>query len=520
VSTPQRTPRSPFEPDAAPPALRVRGVSKRYGDLLANDGIDLEVRPGEILALLGENGAGKSTLVRVLAGLTRPEEGEVAVEGRPLPLGDPDAARTSGIGVVHQHFMLVPDMTATENVALSHGNAQPWRLDLVRIREQLTELSRRYSLPVRPDEPVRTLPVGERQRIEILKCLLTDSRVLLLDEPSAVLSPAEWDRLADVLRALAQSGMAVILITHKLAEIASIADRCTVIRSGRVVDTVQVEGTSAEELARMMVGREVALRRERPRAELSGPVLRTEGLMLARYRGERDLGPVDLEVRGGEVLGVAGVEGNGQSELADLLAGIRAPSAGQVTVTAADGSRPGRTGIIAEDRHTDGLALPLSVQDNLMMRVSAGPAFSRFGVLRTRRIREHCTELMERFQVRAHGVTAPVEELSGGNQQKIVLARELSGEPDLLVASQPTRGLDVGAIEFVHSRIDAHKLAGGATVLFSAELDEIFSLSDRIAVMSAGAVVAVLDTDETTRDQIGELMAAGNPTSAEGDDQP
>ncbi|MFC5747492.1 ABC transporter ATP-binding protein [Actinomadura rugatobispora] len=489
--------------------LRLRGVTKRYGDLVANDGIDLEVRSGEILALLGENGAGKSTLVRVLAGLTRPDEGEVFVGGAPLPPGDPDAARARGIGVVHQHFMLVPDMTATENVALSRGAAQPWRLDDRRIKARLIELSKRHGLPVRPDEPVNTLPVGERQRIEILKCLMGDARVLLLDEPSAVLSPAEWDRLAVVLRALARSGMAIVLITHKLGEIAAVADRCTVIRAGRVVSTVEVSGTPPEELARMMVGRDVVLRTERPSIATGSPVLRTRGLTLAAYRGVRALGPIDLEVRSGEVLGIAGVEGNGQSELADLLAGVRAPTAGTVTVAPAAGAGPARVGVIAEDRHKDGLALSLSVADNLMMRAVGDPGFSRYGTLSARRVRAHCRSLIEQFQIRVRSPETPVERLSGGNQQKIVLARELHGGPDLLIASQPTRGLDVGAIEFVHSRINAHKAAGGATVLFSAELDEILALSDRVAVMSGGAIVAVLDAGAATRERLGELMAAG-----------
>ncbi len=493
----------------APPALVVRGVTKRYGTLVANDAIDLRVDAGQILALLGENGAGKSTLVKVLSGLTAPDAGDVAVEGRLLPLGDPDAARSSGIGVVHQHFMLVPDMTATENVALSFGHGQPWRMDLAGTRRRLMELSERHHLPVRPDEPVGSLPVGERQRIEILKCLMTDSRVLLLDEPSAVLSPTEWERLADVLRRLAATGMAVVLITHKLAEIISVADVCTVVRSGRVVGTVPVAGTSPEELARMMVGREVSLRRERVVVPLGPTVLRTDSLSLARFRGDRDLGPVDLEVRGGEVLGIAGVEGNGQSELADLLAGVCAPSSGTVAVAARDGHGAGVVGVIAEDRHAQGLALPLSVADNLMMRTAGDRRFSRFGVLRARRVAQHCHELVDRYRVAAAGIHTPAAELSGGNQQKVVLARELAREPDLLVASQPTRGLDVGAVEFVHAQMDDHKRSGGATVLFSAELDEIFALSDRIAVMASGRVLAVLDAAEATRERVGALMAAG-----------
>ncbi|GAA4543873.1 ABC transporter ATP-binding protein [Pseudonocardia xishanensis] len=502
MPAPARTPDS-----AAPPALSARAVTKRYGTLVANDAIDLDVRPGEILALLGENGAGKSTLVKILSGLVRPDSGEVLVGGRPLPDGDPQAARAAGIGVVHQHFMLVPDMTATENVALAEG--ANGRYDAASIRARLVEIGERHGMPVRPDVPVETLPVGERQRIEILKCLLRDARVLLFDEPSAVLSPAEWDRLAEVLAALAASGLAIVLITHKLGEIAAVADRCTVIRGGRVVDTVEVGSTPPEELARMMVGRDVVLRTERPLVAPGPVVLDVSGLALRAYRGDRDLGPVDLQVRGGEVLGIAGVEGNGQSELADLISGVRSPTSGSVTVTARTGRGPGRTGTIAEDRHADGLALPLSVTDNLMMRAIGERVFSRLGVLRPARIRRHCADLVARFDVRTTGLDTPVASLSGGNQQKIVLAREMHGEPDLLVAAQPTRGLDVGAIEFVHSQINAHKAAGGATVLVSAELDEIFALSDRIAVMSSGRVVAVLDAADATRDRIGELMAAG-----------
>ena len=485
---------------AAAAALSVRGVTKTYGALVANDAVDLDVRPGEILALLGENGAGKSTLVKVLSGLVNPDAGAVVVDGRTLPPGDPEAARAAGVGVVHQHFMLVPDMTATENVALSQGSRAGRRFDAAGTRARLLELSERHSMPVRPDVPVELLPVGERQRIEILKCLLGDARVLLLDEPSAVLSPVEWDRLAVVLEELASQGLAIVLITHKLGEIAAVADRCTVMRGGKVVATVRVGDTAPEELARMMVGRDVVLRTERPVVAAGPVVLEATGLTMAGYRGDRDLGPVDLTVRAGEVLGVAGV---------------RTPTTGSVRVTARGGG-PGRTGVIAEDRQADGLALPLSVSDNLMMRVVGDEEFSRRGVLRQGRIRRHCTERVESFGVRTAGLETPVESLSGGNQQKIVLARELYGDPDLLIAAQPTRGLDVGAIEFVHAQINAHKTAGGATVLFSAELDEIFALSDRIAVMSGGRIVAVLTADEATRDRVGELMTAVNGAREQG----
>jgi general nucleoside transport system ATP-binding protein len=491
-------------------SLDVRGVTKRYGDLAANDGVDIDVLPGEILALLGENGAGKSTLVRIVSGLTKPDAGEILVNDKRLPFGHPDAARECGIGAVHQHFMLVPDMTATENVALSRGSLQPWRFDESSVRAKLKELGDRYGLAVRTDEPVGQLPVGERQRIEILKCLFGEAQVLLLDEPSAMLSPPEWDRLAVVLRDLARAGMAIVLITHKLAEIAAVADRCTVMRSGRVVDTVRVAETSSRELARMMVGREVVLRTQRPVVAPGPEVLRVRGLMLRGYRGDRDLGPVDVDVHAGEVLGVAGVEGNGQAELAELLGGLRVPSSGTMTVTAASDGGPGRTGVIAEDRHARGLALSLSVADNLMMRAVRQPRFSRLGVLRPREILAHCRNLMKRFGIQAPGIQTPVEQLSGGNQQKVVLARELHDAPDLLVAAQPTPGLDVGAIEFVHAQINAHKSAGGATILFSAELDEIFALSDRIAVMSNGALRTVLDADKATRERVGELMAAGD----------
>lgn len=489
-------------------ALKLRGVTKRYGDLVANDHIDIDVRHGEILALLGENGAGKSTLVRIISGLTRPDTGEITVDGRVLPPGDPDTARERGIGVVHQHFMLVADMTATENVALSRGFMQPWRFDAAAVRTGLVELGEKYGLAVRTDEPVGELPVGERQRIEILKCLFGEARVLLLDEPSAVLSALEWDRLAIVLRELARAGMAIVLITHKLAEITAVADRCTVIRNGRVVDTVRVAETTSSELARLMVGRDVVLRTQRPIVAPGPVVLKVKGLTLRSYRGARDLGPVDLEVHAGEVLGIAGVEGNGQTELAEMLAGLRTPSSGTVVVIASSGG-PGRTGVIVEDRHAQGLALSLSVADNLMMRAVRQPQFSRLGVLRPRAILAHCRKLVERFRIQTPDTDTPAERLSGGNQQKIVLARELHGAPDLLIAAQPTRGLDVGAIEFVHAQINTHKQAGGATVLFSAELDEIFALSDRIAVMAAGELRAVMDAGSASRDQVGELMGAG-----------
>lgn len=490
-------------------ALQMRGVSKQFGKVLANDSVDLDVVPGEILALLGENGAGKSTIVRILSGLMSPDSGEVEVRGEKLPPGNPDAARAMGIGVVHQHFMLVPTMTAVENVALSRGRKQPLRFDHHSVRKRLVELSQRYGLPVRTDEPVGALPVGERQRIEILKCLYSSADVLLLDEPSAVLSGAEWDRLADVLRELAGGGMAIMLITHKLAEIASVADRCTVIRQGKVVDTVQVADTSGPELARMMVGREVVLRTQRPRVEPGPVVLEAEHLTMRGFRGSGRLGPIDMQVRGGEVLGIAGVEGNGQTELAELLAGLRTATTGTVKVVApTDGGR-GSTGTIPEDRHDQGLALSLSVADNLMMSAVGERNFSTFGVLRWDAIRRHCKALIENFKIATPDVNMAAERLSGGNQQKIVIARALSDAPDLLIAAQPTRGLDVGAIEFVHARINEHKTGGGATVLFSAELDEIFALSDRIAVMTDGVLCAVIDADTATREQVGELMASG-----------
>lgn len=508
--------REPRTSRAGDHALQVTGVTKRYGALAANDDVDLTIDAGEIVALLGENGAGKSTLVKVLAGIVTPDAGGVRVAGREVRLGDPVRSRGAGVGVVHQHFMLVPGMTVAENVALSRGRGGRWALRLSELSAQIDELGESFGLHVDPTAPVESLPVGERQRVEIVKTLSLRPQVLVLDEPSAVLTPEEWTRLAHVLRGLAASGYAILLITHKLAEIADVAQRCVVMRGGRVVGDVPVASTPSAVLAELMVGRAVNLQPHRADVEPGGPVLRVHDLRLERFRGERTLGPIDLEVAAGEVLGIAGVEGNGQTEVAELIAGQRAPTTGTVEVRRRDGSPRGTVGVIAEDRHKDGLALTLSVQDNLMMRTVAEPRFQRWGIVRGRSVRDHCAALARRFDIRTPDVAEQVGRLSGGNQQKVVLARELESQPDLLVASQPTRGLDVGAIEFVHAQINDHKRRRGATVLISAELDEVLGLSDRVAVLSDGVLAGVLPASEATREAVGHLMAGAGSSPASG----
>ncbi|WP_420112346.1 ABC transporter ATP-binding protein [Pseudactinotalea sp.] len=489
------------------PALAVENVTVSYGALRANDDVSLTVGAGEVVALLGENGAGKSTLVKALAGVVRPDSGGVSVAGAPLRLGDPVRSRKIGIGVVHQHFMLVPDMTVAENVVLSRGFDGGRGVDLDGVGREIHELGSRLGLEVRTDVVVDRLPVGERQRVEILKTLLLQPHVLVLDEPSAVLTPGEWARLAEVIRDLAANGYAIVLITHKLAEIMDIADRCVVMRGGQVVGDVTVAHSSARELAELMVGRDVDLAPARADVDAGPTVLRVSGLSLLGFRGQRDLGPVDLCVAGGEILGIAGVEGNGQAELAEMLAGQRESSSGSIEVRTRAGEAGGTIGVVSEDRHKDALALPLSVEDNLMMRTISQSRFHRHGVLRRRAIREHCGDLVGRFDIRTSSTETSLSQLSGGNQQKVVLARELEDHPDLLIASQPTRGLDVGAIEFVHAQINEHKRSGGATVLISAELEEVLGMSDRVAVMSDGQIVDVLPASEATREVVGRLMA-------------
>jgi general nucleoside transport system ATP-binding protein len=505
--------------DAPTPFLRMVGISKRFPGVVANHEVSLDVHRGEVHGLLGENGAGKTTLMNILTGLIQPDAGRIEIDGVEAPIRNPRVALSYGIGMVHQHFMLVPDMTVAENVALGIRSG---RLPLSRVRDvasRLKDLSAQYGLKVDPRARIEDLSVGEQQRVELLKLLYKQADLLVLDEPTAVLTPSEWMELADALRSLVAEGRSVIFITHKLGELLSVADRCTVMRDGGVVATISVADADNRTLARMMVGRDVVLRVQRPVVDPGAPVLHVGDLVLEEAQ-RRPLDGVTFSVRGGEILGVAGVDGNGQRELVDVLTGLRAPTSGTISIKGTDVSLTsprafGELGgaVIPEDRRRMALALDLTLEENLMMRDFKLSPFSRFGVLSYGAMKARSGELISEFDIRTPNEMVRMRQLSGGNQQKAVLARELHGTPALVIASQPTRGLDVGATEYVHQRLLDHKKAGGALVLISADLDEVRSMSDRIAVMVRGRFVGILDVDEADEEVIGLLMA-GETVSA------
>jgi ABC-type uncharacterized transport system ATPase subunit len=496
------------------PLVRMCGITKRFAGVVANRDVDLQLSGGRIHGLLGENGAGKSTLMNVLYGLHQPDEGHIEIGGERVDITSPRDALSLGIGMVHQHFMLVPDMTVAENIALGLQPGPPRRARLQRVASRVRELSERYGLRVDPDRVVETLSVGAKQRAEILKLLYRGAEVLILDEPTAVLTPAEWGQLLAVLRTLTAEGKSVVLITHKLDEIIDAADRCTVLRDGIAVGTVATADVDKVRLARMMVGRDVELRVERPRVPAGRPVLDVRDLRLVDEGGTTLIDGIDLEVHAGEVLGLAGVDGNGQRELEELLTGLRSPSGGEIviggeTFTSLTPRLFAEAGgaVIPEDRHRTGIARELSVTDNLLLHDIAHAPFARHGLLDPRACRNHAAELIARYDIRAPSPDVLLRQLSGGNQQRVVLARELSREPRLLIASQPTRGLDVGVMEFVYQELSAHKERGGATLLISTELEEILSLSDRIGVLFDGRLVGVLDIGQAKVESIGLLMA-------------
>jgi general nucleoside transport system ATP-binding protein len=510
---------APAERMGAPAAaLRLHGITKRFGDVVANDDVSLSVEPGEIHALLGENGAGKSTLMNVAFGLLQADAGTIEVHGREARIRSPRDAHEFKVGMVHQHFKLVPDMTVAENIVLSLGRSGLRRLRLREVSARVAELADRFGLRIDPDRVIEDLTVGEHQKVEILKLLYREVDLLILDEPTATLTPQEWQQLAGVLRALAGEGRSIVFITHKLGEVFEVADRCTVLRDGRVVGTRQLGDTSKEELARLMVGREVALRIVREDVAPGRLVLEARDLRVRRD-GREALAGVDIRLREGEVLGVAGVDGNGQSELVDALIGACELASGQIYVQGADIASHGRRivkdpriGVIPEDRHRDALALELSVADNLMMKDFDVAPFARRGLRDRAAARRRCRELVTAFDIRAASLDTPLRQLSGGNQQKVVVARELGRNPRLLIAAQPTRGLDVGAMEFIYERLAEFKRSGGAALLISTELEEVLSLSDRIAVMVGGRFVRTLRTEDATLEVIGMLMAgAGAP---------
>jgi len=506
--------------------LELRGITKRFGSLVANDHIDLRVPPGEIRGLLGENGAGKTTLMNVLYGLVQPDEGEILVDGKPVTIRSPKDAINARIGMVHQHFMLVPVFTVAENVILGvEPTRGRWLLDRRRARREVRELSERYGLEVNPDARVEDLPVGVQQRVEIIKALLRQASVLILDEPTAVLTPGETEDLFRIMRELREGGRSIVFISHKLKEVQAIADNVTVIRRGRVVGE-RPPDTSDAELAALMVGRAVELRVSKEAADPGDVVLDVHHLTVPPDPALGETRPpvedLSFQVRAGEILGIAGVQGNGQTELCEALMGLR-PATGGVRLDAREISYASprdrlRAGIsyIPEDRQEDGLVGDFSVADNLVLDTYDRPPNASRIAMNLPKIREQARSLVQEFDVRTSSIDTPVGTLSGGNQQKVILAREVGRKVRLLLASQPTRGLDVGSIEFVHRRIVEERDQGTAVVIISSELDEIYALSDRIAVMYEGKFTGFRPPTVPVA-ELGLLMAGGSDDGSGGD---
>jgi len=498
-----------------PPVLQLRGITKSFPGVLANDHIDLELNEGEILALLGENGAGKTTLMNILYGLYAPDEGEVYVRGEQVEIDSPSDAIRCGIGMVHQHFMLIPVFTVAENVMLGDESVRAGIfLDRDQAADRIQDISRRFGLDVDPYEKVENLPVGVQQRVEIIKVLYREADILILDEPTAVLTPQETEDLFAVIRSLVDQGKAVIFITHKLNEVLAIADRISVLRRGRVVGAADPAEVTEAELARMMVGREVILEVEKAQVHPGEVVLDVQDLQVYDDLGTLALDGISLQVRTGEILGIAGVQGNGQTELVEALTGLREVASGRIVIEGQVTTHASPRAItevgtahVPEDRQLDGLVLPFSVADNLVMNTYYVPPFAKGIVLQEDEIEAAARQRAERFDVRAPSLAVPVANLSGGNQQKVIVARELSRPIRLLIAAQPTRGLDVGSIEYIHNQLIERRDEGCAVLLVSSELDEIMSVADRIAVMYEGQIVATMPAAEATKERLGLLMA-------------
>jgi general nucleoside transport system ATP-binding protein len=494
--------------------LELRGITKRFPGVVANDGIDLTVEEGEIHALLGENGAGKTTLMNVLYGLYHADEGELLVDGQPVRFASPGDAIKAGIGMVHQHFMLIPVFTVAENVILGdEPTGSLGLLDRARARSEVLELSRRFGLAVDPDAMVEDLPVGVQQRVEIIKALLREARLLILDEPTAVLTPQETEDLFTVMRSLKASGHSILFITHKLKEVLPIADRITVLRLGRVVGSTVPAESDEQQLASMMVGRSVMLRVAKAPAEPGEVILEVDDLSVLDERGHTAVDRLSIDVRAGEILAIAGVQGNGQTELVEALTGLLSPASGSITLAGRplDRARPRtvlRAGVahVPEDRVRDGLVATFSVAENLVLNTYDVEPFAKGPVMNLGAIETSARERAEEFDIRTPSVDVAVGTLSGGNQQKVIIARELTRPIKLLVASQPTRGLDVGSIEYVHRRIVEARDQGAAVLIVSSELDEVLALADRIAVMYRGRIVGERPAG-ADRDEIGLLMA-------------
>jgi general nucleoside transport system ATP-binding protein len=505
-----------------PFALEATGITKQFPGVLANNNVNFALKNGEIHALLGENGAGKSTLMNILYGLYQPDSGEIKINGQPIQIASPHDAIAKGIGMVHQHFMLVPPLTVAENIMLGQESLVPATrglkhlasLDRKSVGQRVNDLSHQYGLEVDPNAVVQDLTVGAQQRVEIIKALYREANILILDEPTAVLTPQEADELFVIMRALIKQGKSIIFITHKLREVFAVADQISVMRGGHMVGSVKPAEATREMLAEMMVGRNVILQIDKDEAHPGESVLQVNGLQVFDDRHHMAVNDVSFEVRAGEILGIAGVQGNGQTELAEALTGLRPSAGGHITIMGHDTSHAtprqvieAQTSHIPEDRHKHGLVLSFSVRDNIALCTYYRAPYARGVEMDFDVIEKHARELVKLFDVRTPNTETAAGSLSGGNQQKVIAARELTRPIKLLIASQPTRGLDVGSIEFIHNRIVEARDKGTAVLLISAELDEIMALSDRIAVMYKGHILETLDATSATREQLGLLMA-------------
>jgi len=493
--------------------LELRNITKRFGTLVANDNISLTLAPGEILSLLGENGAGKSTLMNVLYGLLQPDEGQILLDDKQVKFSGPGEAMAAGVGMVHQHFMLIPVFTVAENVVLGHEpTGKVGNLDLDAARKLVKEISDRFGFDIDPDAKIQDLPVGSQQRVEIIKSLARDAKILVLDEPTAVLTPQETDELMDIMRGLSKNGTSIIFITHKLREVQQVADRIIVIRQGKVVSEASPKATAGE-LASLMVGRDVDLDTQKNKAKLGAETLVVKDLTVLDDRNQQMVNGISFSVHDGEILAIAGVQGNGQTELAEAILGLRKIHSGSIEVAGQNLTKSNvrqvleaGVGYIPEDRKKDGLVGQFTIAENLMLDGSFGSPFAKGVQIDFAKRDEIAAKLIKDFDIRTPSSDTLAKQLSGGNQQKVVVAREMSRDLRVLIASQPTRGVDVGSIEFIHEQIVAARDAGKTVVIISTELDEVLALADRIAVMYRGRIVGIVDA-KTSREKLGKMMA-------------
>ncbi|HGS3926964.1 TPA: ABC transporter ATP-binding protein [Streptococcus pneumoniae] len=497
--------------------IEMRDITKVFGGFVANDKINFHLRKGEIHALLGENGAGKSTLMNMLAGLLEPTSGEIAVNGQVVNLDSPSKAASLGIGMVHQHFMLVEAFTVAENIILGSELTKNGVLDIAGASKEIKALSERYGLAVDPSAKVADISVGAQQRVEILKTLYRGADILIFDEPTAVLTPSEIDELMAIMKNLVKEGKSIILITHKLDEIRAVSDRVTVIRRGKSIETVEIAGATNADLAEMMVGRSVSFKTEKQASKPKEVVLSIKDLVVNENRGVPAVKNLSLDVRAGEIVGIAGIDGNGQSELIQAITGLRKVESGSIELKGDSivGLHPRQitelsVGHVPEDRHRDGLILEMMISENIALQTYYKEPHSKNGILNYSNITSYAKKLMEEFDVRAASELVPAAALSGGNQQKAIIAREIDRDPDLLIVSQPTRGLDVGAIEYIHKRLIEERDNGKAVLVVSFELDEILNVSDRIAVIHDGKIQGIVSPETTNKQELGVLMAGGN----------